>query len=88
MSTEARPKPVLRPEYCKACGRCIDACARKCIECGTEIEPASGFVPVALHLEEEAVGAEDVAIRGHRLASAVDVAVGDAARRLALQAAR
>ena len=37
--TETRSKPVLRPEYCKSCGRCIDACTRRCIECGTEIGP-------------------------------------------------
>jgi pyruvate/2-oxoacid:ferredoxin oxidoreductase alpha subunit/NAD-dependent dihydropyrimidine dehydrogenase PreA subunit len=52
MATEARPKPVLHQEYCKACGRCIEACARKCIECGTEIEPASGFAPVRLRLDD------------------------------------
>ncbi len=52
MPTEARSKPVLRPDYCKACGRCLDACARACIACGTEIDPASGFVPVAMHLDD------------------------------------
>ncbi len=48
---EARPRPVLRLEYCKGCGRCIEACARDCIEAGTEIQPASGFVPVRLELD-------------------------------------
>src|SRR6266568_3821148 len=48
---ENRPKPVLRPEYCKGCGRCIEACARGSIEAGTAVQPASGLVPVTLHLE-------------------------------------
>jgi pyruvate/2-oxoacid:ferredoxin oxidoreductase alpha subunit/NAD-dependent dihydropyrimidine dehydrogenase PreA subunit len=48
---ESRPKPVLRPEYCKGCGRCIEACARGSIEAGTAVQPASGLVPVTLHLE-------------------------------------
>ena len=46
-----RPKPFLLPQYCKGCGRCIEACARHCIETGTEIDPATGLVPVLLHLE-------------------------------------
>jgi len=48
----AKPKPVLVPDYCKGCGRCIDACAQHCIEAGTEIDPATGLVPVVLHLEK------------------------------------
>src|SRR4030042_5564085 len=47
----ARPKPVLRIDYCKGCGRCVGACARGCISPGTEIAAASGLVPVALHLD-------------------------------------
>jgi pyruvate/2-oxoacid:ferredoxin oxidoreductase alpha subunit/NAD-dependent dihydropyrimidine dehydrogenase PreA subunit len=47
-----RAKPMLVPEYCKGCGRCISACAHHCIELGTEIHPLTGLVPVALHLEE------------------------------------
>ncbi len=46
-----RPKPFLLPQYCKGCGRCIEACALHCIEAGTEIDPATGLVPVLLHLE-------------------------------------
>jgi pyruvate/2-oxoacid:ferredoxin oxidoreductase alpha subunit/NAD-dependent dihydropyrimidine dehydrogenase PreA subunit len=46
-----RPKPVLLPEFCKGCGRCIEACQHHCIEPGHEINPATGLVPVALHLE-------------------------------------
>jgi pyruvate/2-oxoacid:ferredoxin oxidoreductase alpha subunit/NAD-dependent dihydropyrimidine dehydrogenase PreA subunit len=52
MPTSAeRPKPFLLPQYCKGCGRCIEACARHCIETGTEINPQTGLVPVVLHLE-------------------------------------
>jgi pyruvate/2-oxoacid:ferredoxin oxidoreductase alpha subunit/ferredoxin len=46
-----RPKPVLFDDYCKGCGRCIDACAFHCIEAGTDIHPATGLIPVRLHLE-------------------------------------
>lgn len=48
---EARPKPVLHPEYCKGCGRCIEACAQGCIEAGGAIHAVSGHVPVALDLD-------------------------------------
>jgi pyruvate/2-oxoacid:ferredoxin oxidoreductase alpha subunit/NAD-dependent dihydropyrimidine dehydrogenase PreA subunit len=50
-TTAEKPKPFLLPEYCKGCGRCIEACARHCIEMGTEINPKTGLVPVVLHLE-------------------------------------
>ncbi|MCB9652433.1 MAG: ferredoxin family protein, partial [Deltaproteobacteria bacterium] len=43
-----RPKPFLFPEFCKGCGRCIDACPKGCIHLGTEINPATGLVPVQL----------------------------------------
>jgi len=46
-----RPKPFLLDEYCKGCGRCIDACNRDCIAAGTEINPLTGLVPVHLDLE-------------------------------------
>ncbi len=46
-----RPKPLLLPHYCKGCSRCIEACARHCFEPGTEVDPATGLVPVLLHLE-------------------------------------
>jgi len=45
------PKPVLLPEFCKGCGRCIDSCAKHCIEPGSEIDPLTGLVPVTLNLE-------------------------------------
>ncbi|GMV38670.1 MAG: hypothetical protein AMXMBFR64_03860 [Myxococcales bacterium] len=46
-----KPKPFVFPEFCKGCGRCIDACPKHCITLGTEINPATGLVPVELHLE-------------------------------------
>jgi pyruvate/2-oxoacid:ferredoxin oxidoreductase alpha subunit/NAD-dependent dihydropyrimidine dehydrogenase PreA subunit len=50
-TTRERPKPVLFPEYCKGCGRCIASCEHHCIEAGGEINPATGLVPVVLHLD-------------------------------------
>ena len=47
-----RPKPVLRPQACKACGRCVEACNRGCLTVGAELHPQSGFVPVVLDLED------------------------------------
>jgi pyruvate/2-oxoacid:ferredoxin oxidoreductase alpha subunit/NAD-dependent dihydropyrimidine dehydrogenase PreA subunit len=46
-----RPRPVLAPEYCKGCGRCVDACEHRCITPGHVINAASGLVPVAIDLE-------------------------------------
>ncbi len=50
-NTKARPKPYVMPQFCKACGRCIDACPKDCITLGTEIDPSTGFTPVVLDLE-------------------------------------
>jgi pyruvate/2-oxoacid:ferredoxin oxidoreductase alpha subunit/NAD-dependent dihydropyrimidine dehydrogenase PreA subunit len=47
-----RPKPFLLDEFCKGCGRCIDACAKHCIELSQEINPQTGLVPVILHLDQ------------------------------------
>ncbi len=47
----ARSTPVLHPQYCKACGRCLEACTRACLASGAEIHPASGFVPITLSLD-------------------------------------
>lgn len=47
-----RPKPYLYPQLCKACARCIEACPPGCISMGTEIEPATGFMPVVVNLDE------------------------------------
>jgi pyruvate/2-oxoacid:ferredoxin oxidoreductase alpha subunit/NAD-dependent dihydropyrimidine dehydrogenase PreA subunit len=46
-----RQTPYLVPEYCKGCGRCIDACPKDCIEAGDEVNPLSGQVPVHVHLD-------------------------------------
>jgi pyruvate/2-oxoacid:ferredoxin oxidoreductase alpha subunit/NAD-dependent dihydropyrimidine dehydrogenase PreA subunit len=46
-----KPKPFLVEEYCKGCGRCIDACAKHCITPGTDINPLTGLVPVHLDLD-------------------------------------
>jgi pyruvate/2-oxoacid:ferredoxin oxidoreductase alpha subunit/NAD-dependent dihydropyrimidine dehydrogenase PreA subunit len=45
-----RPKPFLLPEFCKGCGRCIEACPKHCITLGSEINPATGLTPVLLDL--------------------------------------
>jgi pyruvate/2-oxoacid:ferredoxin oxidoreductase alpha subunit/NAD-dependent dihydropyrimidine dehydrogenase PreA subunit len=47
-----RPKPFLLDEYCKGCGRCIDACNRDCITPGSKINALTGLVPVHLDLEK------------------------------------
>ena len=46
-----RPRPFVFPEYCKGCGRCIEACPTHCITHGTEINPATGLIPIILDLE-------------------------------------
>lgn len=46
-----RPKPFVFPEFCKGCGRCIEACPKHCISHGTEINPATGLIPITLDLE-------------------------------------
>jgi pyruvate/2-oxoacid:ferredoxin oxidoreductase alpha subunit/NAD-dependent dihydropyrimidine dehydrogenase PreA subunit len=51
-SKKERPKPFLLPEYCKGCGRCIDACNRDCIAPGSAINALTGLVPVQLDLEK------------------------------------
>jgi pyruvate/2-oxoacid:ferredoxin oxidoreductase alpha subunit/ferredoxin len=50
-NVKTRPKPFLFPHLCKACGRCIEACPKNCIELGTEIDPVTGFTPVRVNLE-------------------------------------
>lgn len=47
-----RPKPFLVAEYCKGCGRCIDACNKDCIHPGSTINPLTGLVPVELALDQ------------------------------------
>ena len=50
--TIERPKPFLFPEFCKGCGRCIEACPKHCITLGTQINPATGLTPVQLDLDQ------------------------------------
>jgi pyruvate/2-oxoacid:ferredoxin oxidoreductase alpha subunit/NAD-dependent dihydropyrimidine dehydrogenase PreA subunit len=50
-TTARRPQPFLLPQFCKACGRCIDACPKHCIDLGTTIEPRTGLASVVLDLE-------------------------------------
>jgi len=47
-----KPKPFLLPEFCKGCGRCISACVKGCISYSTEINAATGYVPVTIDLEK------------------------------------
>ncbi|MCP5112255.1 MAG: ferredoxin family protein, partial [bacterium] len=47
---KSRPRPFLFPDFCKACGRCIEACPKDCIHLGTEIDPATGLTPVTIDL--------------------------------------
>jgi pyruvate/2-oxoacid:ferredoxin oxidoreductase alpha subunit/NAD-dependent dihydropyrimidine dehydrogenase PreA subunit len=46
-----RPKPFVLPEFCKACGRCIEACNLDCITMGTTINPATGLPFIVLDLD-------------------------------------
>ena len=49
--TKLRPKPFLFPQLCKACGRCIEACPKHCIEFATAVNPQSGLTPIVVHEE-------------------------------------
>jgi len=48
MLASLRIPPVVQPELCKGCGRCIEACPRHCIAMGREIDQRSGLVPVVI----------------------------------------
>ncbi len=50
-NVQVRPQPVLRPEFCKGCGRCIESCPKDCLSAGSEIQAASGLVPIVFQLE-------------------------------------
>jgi len=47
-SKKDRPKPFLFPQFCKACGRCIESCPSQCIAYGDEIDPRTGLKPVVI----------------------------------------
>lgn len=49
-SVKERPKPIVLPDYCKGCGRCIEACAQDCITLGAAINPATGLPYVEIDL--------------------------------------
>ena len=44
--SKERPKPEVRPDYCKGCGRCVGACPHHAITPGSELNPLTGLVPV------------------------------------------
>lgn len=46
-----RPRPFLFPQYCKACGRCIEACPQNCIDFSGELNPETGLKPVIIDLD-------------------------------------
>jgi pyruvate/2-oxoacid:ferredoxin oxidoreductase alpha subunit/NAD-dependent dihydropyrimidine dehydrogenase PreA subunit len=48
---QERPKPIVIPQLCKGCGRCIDACPKNCFHLGAAINPQSGLIPIELDLE-------------------------------------
>ena len=50
-TVKERPKPVVLPDYCKACGRCIESCNQGCITMGTTINPATGLAYVEIDLD-------------------------------------
>ncbi len=45
-----RPKPLVIPEFCKGCGRCITACPKGCFHFSDEINPETGLIPVEVDL--------------------------------------
>lgn len=45
---KVRPKPFLFPQYCKACGRCIESCPSDCITYSDQIDPVTGLKPVVI----------------------------------------
>lgn len=47
----SKRRPTLVPQFCKGCGRCIDACARHCISFGTAVHASTGLAPVVLDLD-------------------------------------
>lgn len=51
MTKTQRPKPVLVPQLCKGCGRCIESCPSGCISLGDEVNPLSGLTPVIIDFD-------------------------------------
>ncbi len=48
---KSRPKPYVFPEFCKGCGRCIDACPKSCISFDKDVNALSGIVAVVINYE-------------------------------------
>lgn len=46
-----RPEVIVTEALCKGCGRCIEACPKHAISLGTEINQASGLMPV--HIDHD-----------------------------------
>ena len=42
---KTKPYPLINSLECKSCGRCVEACPKKCLAIGTELN-ARGFKPV------------------------------------------
>ena len=45
-------QPVVLPDYCKACGRCIEACNKDCITLSSDINPATGLHYAIVDLDQ------------------------------------
>ena len=43
-----KPRVVVLPELCKGCGRCLESCPRHGIALGTEVNQASGYIPIVI----------------------------------------
>ncbi|MBF0359397.1 MAG: 3-methyl-2-oxobutanoate dehydrogenase subunit VorB [Oligoflexia bacterium] len=46
-----KAKPFLFSEFCKGCGRCIEACPKNCIVIGQDINTFTGLIPIKISLE-------------------------------------
>ncbi|MBF0300138.1 MAG: 4Fe-4S binding protein [Oligoflexia bacterium] len=46
-----KAKPFLFHEFCKGCGRCIEACPKNCIVIGKDINAFTGLLPVKISLD-------------------------------------
>ena len=46
MTAKERPQVLVTEALCKGCGRCIEACPKHAIALGTDINQASGLIPV------------------------------------------
>jgi len=51
IAKQDRPKPFIYPQFCKACGRCIEACPSECISFSADLDPKTGLTPVVIDLD-------------------------------------